>query len=108
MNSCFSLVRPLIEFSADQIMQRTNNVFVFQALVPSSKIHKERAVELSSATTKVISCFKHTSVSRKCLGRNFYAHLDFPKIFGKKFYTYLKCAEWRCSTICAKRFFLFF
>lgn len=30
LNESFSLLRPLIEFTAEQIMQRTNNVFVFQ------------------------------------------------------------------------------
>ena len=53
MNACFSLVRPLIEFSAAQIMTRTNNVFVFQALVSTSKIRRERRVELSSAAVNV-------------------------------------------------------
>jgi len=47
MTQVFSLARPLIEFNASQIMQRSNNVFFFKALMPPSKMVKARKVVLS-------------------------------------------------------------
>ncbi len=55
MNKCFALRRPLIEFNAEQMMQRTNNVFVFKALMPRSKIHRSRMVRLKQ-TDEVHHC----------------------------------------------------
>jgi len=47
MSDVFIMIRPLIEFNAEQIMQRTNNVFVFKAILPLSKMHKARKINLS-------------------------------------------------------------
>ena len=50
MNETFALVRPLVEFSAEQILQRTNNVWVLQALLGAQvKVRKARNVELRTA-----------------------------------------------------------
>ena len=47
LNQCFELVRPLVEFSADQFMQRSNNVFVFRSNVPTAKTERCDEVELT-------------------------------------------------------------
>ncbi len=48
LNECFDLVRPLVEFNAEQFLARTNNVFVFRAILPPSRVKKARHIELQS------------------------------------------------------------
>lgn len=48
LNECFQLIRPLVEYNAEQFLLRTNNVFVFKALVPASRVKKIRNIVLTS------------------------------------------------------------
>lgn len=48
MNQCFELVRPLVEFSAEQFMQRSNNVFVFRSTVPTAQTERSGELELTA------------------------------------------------------------
>lgn len=48
LSNCFTLVRPLVEFNADQFMQKTNNVFVFQSLIPAQRTTRSRQIKLAT------------------------------------------------------------
>ncbi|XP_059085303.1 soluble guanylate cyclase 88E-like [Tigriopus californicus] len=48
LSNCFTLVRPLVEFNADQFMQKTNNVFVFQSLIPAQRTARSRQIKLTT------------------------------------------------------------
>ena len=58
INECFGLIRPLIEFSGEQIMQRTNNVFVFQVKFLTYDIDHCTVIQWSMKkyTVKVNEC----------------------------------------------------
>ncbi len=53
MNQCFELVRPMVEFTAKELLARANNVFVFQALVSprSERLPANRDIHLTSSDT---------------------------------------------------------
>ena len=48
MTECFLLVRPLIHFSFDEVMTRTNNVFVFEVLAQPEKKGRLEDFKLTS------------------------------------------------------------
>ena len=47
LNDCFTLIRPMVEFSAREFLARTNNVFFFQALVPATKDENNKRIKLT-------------------------------------------------------------
>ena len=48
MTDCFLLVRPLISFSFEEVITRTNNVFVFEVLAQAEKKGRLEGFELTS------------------------------------------------------------
>lgn len=61
MTDCFMLVRPLIHFSFEEVITRTNNVFVFEVLAQPEKKGRLEGFKLTSYD-EVGGFFKYVDV----------------------------------------------